>query len=153
MSCNSVTTVLWKNYVNCVKVQGKTLHIRRQQTICCVCVNHSSSGQVSVRRSDQHTQRRLSHCRHVTQSQKHCWLFRWHMSSWWNVLCFWTGNTVSNLIMILPPICGAIQTYRDGLEFRYICSFLGLAGQFSSHIKLDLLKWQCWSCTILVHHS
>lgn len=43
-------------------------------------------------------------------------------------ISFWTGNTVSNLIMILPPICGAIQTFRDGLELRYICSFLGLAG-------------------------
>lgn len=31
--------------------------------------------------------------------------------------------------MILPPICGAIQTFRDGLEFRYVCSFLGLAGE------------------------
>lgn len=41
---------------------------------------------------------------------------------------FWTGNTVSNLIMILPPLCGAVQTYQDGLEFRYVCSFLGLAG-------------------------
>ncbi|XP_052313480.1 alkaline ceramidase 3 [Oncorhynchus keta] len=38
---------------------------------------------------------------------------------------FW--NTVSNLIMILPPIYGAIQTYKDGLEFRYVYSFLGLA--------------------------
>lgn len=43
-------------------------------------------------------------------------------------VCFWTGNTVSNLIMILPPLCGAVQTYQDGLEFRYVCSFLGLAG-------------------------
>uniref|UniRef100_A0A3B4VA47 Alkaline ceramidase n=1 Tax=Seriola dumerili TaxID=41447 RepID=A0A3B4VA47_SERDU len=42
---------------------------------------------------------------------------------------FW--NTVSNLIMILPPICGAIQTFRDGLEFRYVCSFLGLAVMYS----------------------
>lgn len=33
--------------------------------------------------------------------------------------------------MILPPICGAIQTFRDGLEFRYVCSFLGLAGQWA----------------------
>lgn len=43
-----------------------------------------------------------------------------------------TGNTVSNLIMILPPIYGAIQTYKDGLEFRYVCSFLGLAGKKSN---------------------
>ncbi|XP_061754164.1 alkaline ceramidase 3 isoform X2 [Nerophis ophidion] len=51
---------------------------------------------------------------------------------------FW--NTVSNLIMILPPICGAIQTFRDGLEFRYICSFLGLAavgvGSWCFHMTL-----------------
>uniref|UniRef100_A0A665WFB7 Alkaline ceramidase n=1 Tax=Echeneis naucrates TaxID=173247 RepID=A0A665WFB7_ECHNA len=51
---------------------------------------------------------------------------------------FW--NTVSNLIMILPPLCGAIQTFRDGLEFRYICSFLGLAavgiGSWCFHMTL-----------------
>lgn len=46
------------------------------------------------------------------------------------VFCsYQTGNTVSNLIMILPPICGAVQTFRNGLERRYIFSFLGLAGQ------------------------
>ncbi|KAM8897921.1 alkaline ceramidase 3 [Spinachia spinachia] len=51
---------------------------------------------------------------------------------------FW--NTVSNLIMILPPIYGAVQTFRDGLEFRYICSFLGLAavgvGSWCFHMTL-----------------
>uniref|UniRef100_A0A3Q2Y1C8 Alkaline ceramidase n=1 Tax=Hippocampus comes TaxID=109280 RepID=A0A3Q2Y1C8_HIPCM len=51
---------------------------------------------------------------------------------------FW--NTVSNLIMILPPICGAIQTFRDGLEFCYILSFLGLAavgvGSWCFHMTL-----------------
>uniref|UniRef100_A0A8C6SLE8 Alkaline ceramidase n=1 Tax=Neogobius melanostomus TaxID=47308 RepID=A0A8C6SLE8_9GOBI len=51
---------------------------------------------------------------------------------------FW--NTVSNLIMIIPPICGAIQTYRDGLEFRYICSFIGLTavgiGSWCFHMTL-----------------
>ncbi|KAL7389220.1 hypothetical protein ABVT39_000140 [Epinephelus coioides] len=49
-------------------------------------------------------------------------------------------NTVSNLIMILPPIYGAIQTIRDGLELRYICSFLGLAavgvGSWCFHMTL-----------------
>lgn len=59
------------------------------------------------------------------------------------LLFFWTGNTVSNLIMILPPICGAIQTFRDGLEFRYICSFLGLAGlSVESTNYLALYRWQ-----------
>ncbi|XP_077449016.1 alkaline ceramidase 3 isoform X2 [Stigmatopora argus] len=51
---------------------------------------------------------------------------------------FW--NTVSNLIMILPPICGAIQTFRNGLEFCYTCSFLGLAavgvGSWCFHMTL-----------------
>ncbi|KAJ3589484.1 hypothetical protein NHX12_010329 [Muraenolepis orangiensis] len=51
---------------------------------------------------------------------------------------FW--NTVSNLIMILPPLYGALQTYRDGLEFRYTCSFLGLAavgvGSWCFHMTL-----------------
>ncbi|CAL8305597.1 unnamed protein product [Gadus morhua 'NCC'] len=52
---------------------------------------------------------------------------------------FW--NTVSNLIMILPPLYGALQTYRDGLEFRYTCSFLGLAavgvGSWCFHMTLQ----------------
>uniref|UniRef100_H3CD65 Alkaline ceramidase n=1 Tax=Tetraodon nigroviridis TaxID=99883 RepID=H3CD65_TETNG len=49
-------------------------------------------------------------------------------------------NTISNLIMILPPIGGALQTYSDGLEFRYVCSFLGLAavgvGSWCFHMTL-----------------
>uniref|UniRef100_A0A8C2JUD2 Alkaline ceramidase n=1 Tax=Cyprinus carpio TaxID=7962 RepID=A0A8C2JUD2_CYPCA len=52
---------------------------------------------------------------------------------------FW--NTVSNLIMILPPIYGAIQTYKDGLEVRYVWSFLGIAavgiGSWSFHMTLQ----------------
>nr|XP_055063869.1 alkaline ceramidase 3 isoform X2 [Misgurnus anguillicaudatus] len=51
------------------------------------------------------------------------------------------GNTVSNLIMIIPPIFGAIQTFRDGLETRYAWSFLGLAavgiGSWSFHMTLQ----------------
>uniref|UniRef100_A0A8B9VQ62 Alkaline ceramidase n=1 Tax=Anas zonorhyncha TaxID=75864 RepID=A0A8B9VQ62_9AVES len=39
---------------------------------------------------------------------------------------FW--NTVSNLIFILPPIYGAIQTYKDGLEKRYLAAYLCLTG-------------------------
>uniref|UniRef100_A0A3Q2ZIM2 Alkaline ceramidase n=1 Tax=Kryptolebias marmoratus TaxID=37003 RepID=A0A3Q2ZIM2_KRYMA len=42
--------------------------------------------------------------------------------------------------MILPPIYGAFQTFRDGLEFRYICSFLGLlavgVGSWCFHMTL-----------------
>lgn len=52
---------------------------------------------------------------------------------------FW--NTVSNLIMILPPLCGAFQTYKDGLEFRYVSSFLGLTavgvGSWFFHMTLQ----------------
>ncbi|KAG5285137.1 hypothetical protein AALO_G00034510 [Alosa alosa] len=51
---------------------------------------------------------------------------------------FW--NTVSNLIMILPPIYGALQTLRNGLEVRYVYSFLGLAavgiGSWCFHMTL-----------------
>ncbi|XP_026871252.2 alkaline ceramidase 3 isoform X1 [Electrophorus electricus] len=51
------------------------------------------------------------------------------------------GNTVSNLIMILPPIYGALQTFRDGLEIRYVWSFLGLAavgtGSWCFHMTLQ----------------
>lgn len=45
--------------------------------------------------------------------------------------------------MILPPICGAIQTFRDGLEFRYVCSFLGLAGlsvEDTKYLSLDVTE-------------
>lgn len=38
------------------------------------------------------------------------------------------GNTVSNLIMIIPPIFGAVQSIRDGLEKRYIAAYLALMG-------------------------
>ncbi|XP_030055921.1 alkaline ceramidase 3 [Microcaecilia unicolor] len=52
---------------------------------------------------------------------------------------FW--NTVSNLIMILPPVCGAIQMIRDGLETRYLVAFLGLAavglGSWFFHMTLQ----------------
>uniref|UniRef100_A0A8C5LKE7 Alkaline ceramidase n=1 Tax=Leptobrachium leishanense TaxID=445787 RepID=A0A8C5LKE7_9ANUR len=37
---------------------------------------------------------------------------------------FW--NRVSNMIMILPPLFGAIQTVKDGLETRYVVAYLGL---------------------------
>uniref|UniRef100_A0AAY4D5R5 Alkaline ceramidase n=1 Tax=Denticeps clupeoides TaxID=299321 RepID=A0AAY4D5R5_9TELE len=51
---------------------------------------------------------------------------------------FW--NTVSNLIMILPPIYGAIKTFKDGLETRYVFAFLGLAavgiGSWCFHMTL-----------------
>lgn len=52
---------------------------------------------------------------------------------------FW--NTVSNLIMILPPIYGAIQALKDGLEICYLLSFLGLAavgiGSWCFHMTLQ----------------
>ncbi|KAF3830162.1 hypothetical protein GH733_001587 [Mirounga leonina] len=50
------------------------------------------------------------------------------------------GNTVSNLIMIIPPIFGAIQSVRDGLEKRYIASYLALTvvgmGSWCFHMTL-----------------
>ncbi|OBS66391.1 hypothetical protein A6R68_05065 [Neotoma lepida] len=50
------------------------------------------------------------------------------------------GNTVSNLIMIIPPIFGAIQSIRDGLEKRYIAAFLALTvvgmGSWCFHMTL-----------------
>uniref|UniRef100_A0A452HTT1 Alkaline ceramidase n=1 Tax=Gopherus agassizii TaxID=38772 RepID=A0A452HTT1_9SAUR len=58
-------------------------------------------------------------------------------------LCFGfypTGNTVSNLIFILPPIYGAIQTYKDGLEKRYLAAFFCLTavglGSWCFHMTL-----------------
>ncbi|XP_041096217.1 alkaline ceramidase 3 isoform X4 [Polyodon spathula] len=52
---------------------------------------------------------------------------------------FW--NTVSNLIMILPPVYGAIQTLRDGLETRYVFAYVGLAavgiGSWCFHMTLQ----------------
>uniref|UniRef100_A0A8C9FRA2 Alkaline ceramidase n=1 Tax=Pavo cristatus TaxID=9049 RepID=A0A8C9FRA2_PAVCR len=43
---------------------------------------------------------------------------------------FW--NTVSNLIFILPPVYGAIRTYKDGLEKRYLAAYLCLTGMCKS---------------------
>uniref|UniRef100_A0A669PY38 Alkaline ceramidase n=1 Tax=Phasianus colchicus TaxID=9054 RepID=A0A669PY38_PHACC len=58
-------------------------------------------------------------------------------------LCFCfcpTGNTVSNLIFILPPIYGAIRTYKDGLEKRYLAAYLCLTavglGSWCFHMTL-----------------
>lgn len=48
------------------------------------------------------------------------------------------GNTVSNLIMIIPPIFGAIQSVRDGLEKRYIASYLALTGMCNTSSKDDV---------------
>ncbi|KAH0500218.1 Alkaline ceramidase 3 [Microtus ochrogaster] len=50
------------------------------------------------------------------------------------------GNTVSNLIMIIPPIFGAVQSIRDGLEKRYIAAYLALTvvgmGSWCFHMTL-----------------
>ncbi|KAL4657325.1 alkaline ceramidase 3-like [Arapaima gigas] len=52
---------------------------------------------------------------------------------------FW--NTMSNLIMILPPAYGALRTFKDGLETRYVFAFLGLAavgvGSWCFHMTLQ----------------
>ncbi|XP_062391868.1 alkaline ceramidase 3 [Sardina pilchardus] len=72
---------------------------------------------------------------------------------------FW--NTVSNLMMILPPIYGAWHTLRNGLEVRYVYSFLGLAavgiGSWCFHMTLkyemqllDELP-MIYSCCIFVY--
>uniref|UniRef100_A0A8D0L755 Alkaline ceramidase n=1 Tax=Sphenodon punctatus TaxID=8508 RepID=A0A8D0L755_SPHPU len=51
-----------------------------------------------------------------------------------------TGNTVSNLIFILPPLYGAIQTYKDGLEKRYLAAYVTLTavglGSWCFHMTL-----------------
>ncbi|XP_031817205.1 alkaline ceramidase 3 isoform X1 [Sarcophilus harrisii] len=53
--------------------------------------------------------------------------------------CHW--NTLSNLIMILPPIYGAIQTVKDGLEKRYTASYLAITvvglGSWCFHMTLQ----------------
>ncbi|KFO38416.1 Alkaline ceramidase 3 [Fukomys damarensis] len=58
-----------------------------------------------------------------------------------NIFCFSPkGNTVSNLIMIIPPIFGAIQSVRDGLEKRYVAAYLALTvvgmGSWCFHMTL-----------------
>lgn len=37
--------------------------------------------------------------------------------------------------MILPPIYGALQTFKNGLEVRYVLSFLGMAGKHEQITK------------------
>ncbi|XP_040486817.1 alkaline ceramidase 3 isoform X4 [Ursus maritimus] len=77
----------------------------------------------------------------------------------WYIAEFW--NTVSNLIMIIPPIFGAIQSVRDGLEKRYIASYLALTvvgmGSWCFHMTLkyemqllDELP-MIYSCCIFVY--
>ncbi|XP_004683284.1 PREDICTED: alkaline ceramidase 3 [Condylura cristata] len=72
---------------------------------------------------------------------------------------FW--NTVSNLIMIIPPIFGAIQSVKDGLEKRYTASYLALTvvgmGSWCFHMTLkyemqllDELP-MIYSCCIFVY--
>ncbi|ERE78212.1 alkaline ceramidase 3 isoform X2 [Cricetulus griseus] len=72
---------------------------------------------------------------------------------------FW--NTVSNLIMIVPPIFGAIQSIRDRLEKRYIAAYLALTvvgmGSWCFHMTLkyemqllDELP-MIYSCCIFVY--
>lgn len=39
-----------------------------------------------------------------------------------------SGNTVSNVFMIVPPILGAYLAYIDGLETRIIVCHLALMG-------------------------
>lgn len=40
--------------------------------------------------------------------------------------------------MIIPPIFGAIQSVRDGLEKRYIASYLALTGMCNTSSKNDV---------------
>lgn len=77
----------------------------------------------------------------------------------WYIAEFW--NTVSNLIMILPPIFGAMQSVRSGLEKRYTASYLALTvvgmGSWCFHMTLkyemqllDELP-MIYSCCIFVY--
>lgn len=72
---------------------------------------------------------------------------------------FW--NTVSNVVMIVPPLYGALHTLRSRLERRYIAAFLGLAvvgiGSWWFHMTLlyhmqllDELP-MIYSCCIFVY--
>ncbi|KAI1242112.1 hypothetical protein IHE44_0005629 [Lamprotornis superbus] len=67
---------------------------------------------------------------------------------------FW--NTVSNLIFILPPIYGAIQTYKDGLEKRYLAAYLCLTavglGSWCFHMTLKYEMQGHWkSCPVVLN--
>ena len=42
--------------------------------------------------------------------------------------------------MILPPIFGAMQSVRSGLEKRYIASYLALTGMYNTSSKNDVKK-------------
>ncbi|ELW65026.1 Alkaline ceramidase 3, partial [Tupaia chinensis] len=56
-------------------------------------------------------------------------------------------NTVSNLIMIIPPIFGAIQSVRDGLEKRYTAAYLALTVSFS--ISFCFFQVLCTEYTVM----
>lgn len=42
--------------------------------------------------------------------------------------------------MIIPPIFGAIQSVKDGLEKRYIASYLALTGMYNTSSKNDVFR-------------
>ena len=44
-------------------------------------------------------------------------------------LTIFLGNTISNVIMIIPGFVGALYYWKKGFEFRYVLSNLFLLGQ------------------------
>lgn len=49
--------------------------------------------------------------------------------------CFIAGNTISNWIMIIPPIMAAYLSWKNKMEIRTVMSFLSIG------CKLSLLNW------------
>ena len=49
---------------------------------------------------------------------------------------FNAGNTITNVSMIIPPLVGAVTSWRDGLERRYTASYILLTGEEFTRMAL-----------------
>ena len=49
---------------------------------------------------------------------------------WILMFVLFLGNTISNLVMIFPPLVGGIIALRDGAEKRHVCNFFALCGKY-----------------------
>ena len=53
---------------------------------------------------------------------------------------FNAGNTITNVSMIIPPLVGAVTSWRSGLERRYTASYILLTGEELTRELMALLS-------------